>query len=177
MPHAPACGRMPAAGCGHRPAESMRIWQLHGGEEKPSLQSSPPSTTASQAGASSAIRLLHAAGSFRGGQRSSRRHQPQPLQKENGSLGWATPHQLATFSLAVLDVDIAPRILQAAVLKDAVDKHTLIENDMLIFKRSVFVSSHTRKPNPSLRIPGTPSLSALPRLHHSPRASRISLEL
>jgi len=97
------------------------------------------------------FRLLNATRRLRGRERSSRRQKSKSLKEENCSLRRSAPHELATLSLAVLDVDIPPRILQAAILKNAVHKHTLIENNVLVFKRSVFVSSHIHEPSPLLR--------------------------
>jgi hypothetical protein len=84
------------------------------------------------------------------------------LQKEDGSLRGITPDQLAAFSLAVLDVDVASRILQAAILEHAVDKHAVIEDDVLIFKCPIFVSSHTRTPGPLFGVYGNSALAAAP---------------
>jgi hypothetical protein len=39
-------------------------------------------------------------------------------------------------------VNIAARILQAAILKGAVDKHPVIQNHVLVFEDLVFVSGH-----------------------------------
>ena len=105
-------------------------------------------------------RLLNAR-RLRSRERSSRRQKSQSLQQEDSSLRCPAPNQLATLALAVLDVYIAPRILQAAVLEDAVDKHTLVKNDVLIFKCSIFESSHKREPVPLLMRSGIPSSAML----------------
>jgi hypothetical protein len=68
--------------------------------------------------------------------------------------------------LAVLDVHISPRVLQAAILENTVDKHPLIEDYMLIFESLVFVSSHTHLTLPLAKHPGKLALaspSTLPR--------------
>jgi hypothetical protein len=72
----------------------------------------------------------------------SRSHQSQALQEEHRALRRATPHKLAAFSLAVLHVDITAGILQAAVPESAVDEHTIVEDQVLVFENLVLISSH-----------------------------------
>jgi hypothetical protein len=64
------------------------------------------------------------------------------LKQNDGPLGGAPPHQLAPVTLAVLDVNIAAGIFQAAILKNAVDENAIIKNDVLVFEGLVFVSVH-----------------------------------
>ena len=71
-----------------------------------------------------------------------RSHQTQALKQKNRPLGGASPHQLAAVTLAVLDINVAARIFQAAILKNAVDENAIIKNDVLIFKGLVFGSVH-----------------------------------
>jgi hypothetical protein len=54
----------------------------------------------------------------------------------------STPDELATLALAVLHVDIAAGVLQAAILKGAVDEDPIVKNQVLIFEERIFVSSH-----------------------------------
>jgi hypothetical protein len=49
-----------------------------------------------------------------------RNHQTEALQQQYGALGGASPDKLATFTLTILDVDVAARILQAAILELAI---------------------------------------------------------
>jgi hypothetical protein len=55
-----------------------------------------------------------------------------------------TPDELATLALTVLYVDVAARILQAAILEGAVDEDPIVKNQVLVFEELVFVSSHQR---------------------------------
>jgi hypothetical protein len=64
------------------------------------------------------------------------------LEQEYGTLCRATPHELATFPLTILHVNIAAGILQAAVLKRAVNEHSFVEHEVLSLKSLVLVSVH-----------------------------------
>jgi hypothetical protein len=86
--------------------------------------------------------LLHAAGSACCIGRWSGSHQAQSLQQKNGALGSAPPNQLAAITLAILDIYVAPRIFQAAILENAVDENSLVQDDVLVFKCFVFVPAH-----------------------------------
>jgi hypothetical protein len=58
---------------------------------------------------------------------------------------------LATLALAVLDVNVTPGILQAAILEGAIDEDPVVEDQVLVFEDFVFVSSHEK---PRLPLPG-----------------------
>jgi hypothetical protein len=64
------------------------------------------------------------------------------LEQKHGALRRPAPHKLAAFTLAVLHVDIAAGILQAAISKRAVNKDTIVEHEMLVFEDLVLVSNH-----------------------------------
>jgi hypothetical protein len=64
------------------------------------------------------------------------------LQQQDSALGGAPPYKLATFTLAVLHVDVAAGVLQAAILERAIYEYTLIQNQVLIFENVVFMSIH-----------------------------------
>jgi hypothetical protein len=54
----------------------------------------------------------------------------------------APPDELATFTLAILDVNVSARILQAAILELAVDVDAIVQNHMLVLENLVFISIH-----------------------------------
>ena len=98
----------------------------------------------------SRIRSLHSPGRIRAGRRRRRDHQAQALQQHDRPLCRCPPNELATFSLAVLHVDVSPGIFQAAILKGAVDEDPIIQDQVLVLEDRVLVSSHenTRLPPP-----------------------------
>jgi len=49
---------------------------------------------------------------------------------------------LATFTLAILNVDVAPGILQAAILELAIYVDAVVQNHMLILEDFALVSVH-----------------------------------
>lgn len=61
-----------------------------------------------------------------------------------------SPDELAAFTLAVLDEDVAAGILHAAILKLAVHEDTVIQNDVLTLEGLVFIPIHkfARKVSP-----------------------------
>jgi hypothetical protein len=89
-------------------------------------------------------RLLHASSLVSGSRLRRRYHQAQTLQQHHRPLRRSTPNELAALALAVLYVDIAARILQAAILERTVDEDTVIKNQVLIFEDFVFVSGHQK---------------------------------
>ena len=93
---------------------------------------------------------LHPSGRIRAGRRRRRNHQAKSLQQHYRALRRCPPDELATFSLAILHVDVAARIFEAAILKRAVDENPLIQDQVLVLENLVFVSSHekTRLPPP-----------------------------
>jgi hypothetical protein len=48
------------------------------------------------------------------------------LQKQDGALRRASPDQLATFTLAILNVNVPARILQAAILELAIHVDAIV---------------------------------------------------
>jgi hypothetical protein len=50
---------------------------------------------------------------------------------------------LASFALAILNVDVAAGILKAAILEHTVDEHSLVKHEVLVLKRLVFVTIHS----------------------------------
>jgi hypothetical protein len=64
------------------------------------------------------------------------------LQKQDGALRGATPDELATFALAILNVNVPARILQAAILELAIHVDAIVQNHVLILKDLVLVSVH-----------------------------------
>ena len=79
-------------------------------------------------------------------------HQAQTLQQHHRPLRRCTPDELATFALAVLYVDVAAGILQAAILERAIDKDPVVKDQVLVFEDFVFVSSHQKS---RLPLPGS----------------------
>jgi hypothetical protein len=90
-------------------------------------------------------RLLHASERIGACGRGRGSHQAKALQQENSPLGGASPYKLAPFSLAVLDINVASRILQAAIFERTIDKNSVIKDEMLIFKRLFSESIHSLK--------------------------------
>ncbi len=95
---------------------------------------------------------LHPPSLISGRRRRWRNHQAQALQQHDRPLRRRTPDELATLALAVLYVDVAAGILQAAILEGAVDEDPLVKNQVLVFEDRVFVSSHQRT---RLPLPGS----------------------
>ena len=91
---------------------------------------------------SAAGESLHAAAGVGRRRGRRRRHQPETLKQEDRALRRSPPDKLATFALAVLHVDVAARILKAAILEGTVDEHPVVQNEVLVLKDFVFVSSH-----------------------------------
>ena len=96
------------------------------------------------------MHLLHPPSLICGRRRRWRYHQAQTLQQHDRPLRRGTPDELATLTLAVLYIDVAAGVLQAAVLEGAVDEDPVVKNQVLVFEDLVFVSSHqnTRLPLP-----------------------------
>jgi hypothetical protein len=65
------------------------------------------------------------------------------LQQQDGALRGAPPDELATFSLAILDVNIAARVLQAAILELAVHIDAVVQDHVLILERLALMSIHS----------------------------------
>lgn len=86
--------------------------------------------------------LLNAAGGTARGWNGRGRHQPQRLQENDGVLRRAAPHELTSFTLTVLDVDVAAGILQTAVAERAIDKDSLVEDKVLALKYLIVESIH-----------------------------------
>jgi hypothetical protein len=85
---------------------------------------------------------LHTAGFFGACGLRWGNHQAKALQQHNRALCRSPPYQLTTFTLTVLHVYVAARILQAAILKRAIYEDTLIQNQVLILEDFVFMSIH-----------------------------------
>ena len=49
---------------------------------------------------------------------------------------------MAAVALAVLDVHVPAGVFQAAIFERAVDKYSVIENQVLVFEDFIFVASH-----------------------------------
>jgi hypothetical protein len=64
------------------------------------------------------------------------------LKKQNSALRGASPDELATFSLAILHVDVPARILQTAILELTIHVDAIVQNHVLTLKHLVFVSIH-----------------------------------
>ena len=105
------------------------------------------------------IRSLHSPGRIRGSRRRRSDHQAQALQQHDRALCRCPPDELATFSLAVLHVDVSPGIFQAAILKSAVDENSLIQDQVLIFEYYVFVSGHEKSRLPPVGCGCKPGLN------------------
>ena len=88
------------------------------------------------------VRSVDPAGRFVARGRWGRNHQAETLQKQDGALGGASPNELATLTLAILNVNVPPRILQAAILKLAIHVDAIVQNHMLIFEDLVLMSVH-----------------------------------
>jgi len=99
------------------------------------------------------MRLLHPPSLIASRRRRWRNHQAQTLEQHYRPLRRCAPDELATLTLAVLYVDVAAGILQAAILERAVDEDPIVKNQVLVFEDLVFVSSHqkTRLPLPGSR--------------------------
>jgi hypothetical protein len=74
------------------------------------------------------------------------------LEQHDRPLRRRTPDELATLAQAVLYVNVAAGILQAAILEGAVDENPVVKNQVLVFEELVFVSSHQRT---RLPLPGS----------------------
>ena len=109
-------------------------------------------TTESSMGTEVGMRLLHPPSLITSRRRRGRNHQAQTLKQHYRTLRRCTPDELATLALAVLYVDVASGILQAAILEGAVDEDPLVKNQVLVFEDLVFVSSHQRT---RLPLPGS----------------------
>ena len=90
------------------------------------------------------MRLLHPASLITSRRRRWRNHQTQALKQHYRTLRRSAPDELATLALAVLYVDVAAGVLQAAILEGAVDEDPVVKNQVLVFEERVFVSSHQR---------------------------------
>jgi len=104
----------------------------------------PVATTESGTGTEVGMRLLHPASLITRRRRRWRNHQAQTLKQHDRTLRRCTPDELATLALAVLYVDVAAGVLQAAILEGAVDEDPVVKNQVLVFEELVFVSSHPR---------------------------------
>lgn len=85
---------------------------------------------------------MNPAGRFITLRRWGRDHQAEALQKQDGALRGASPDELATFTLAILNINITARILQAAILELAIYVDAVIQNYMLILENLVLMSVH-----------------------------------
>ena len=96
------------------------------------------------------FRSLHSTGRFGAWGHGRRNHQAEPLQQLNRALRRSPPNKLASFSLAILHVDIAARILQAAALERAVHEHSIVQDHVLVLEDLILMSIHgiTRGPGP-----------------------------
>ena len=112
------------------------------------------------------IGSLHPPAQIRGGRRRRRHHQAQALQQHDRPLRRCPPHKLATFSLAVLHVDVTAGIFQAAILKGAIDENPVIQHQVLILEDLVFVSSHEKTRLP----PASPGCKLRLDLKSAPRS-------
>ena len=54
----------------------------------------------------------------------------------------AAQYQLASLTLAVLNVDVAPGIFQAAIAKRAIDEDSIVKDKMLAFEDFALKSIH-----------------------------------
>ena len=54
----------------------------------------------------------------------------------------ASPYQLASLTLAVLNVDVATGIFQAAIAKRAIDEDSIVKDKMLVFEDFALKSIH-----------------------------------
>lgn len=90
------------------------------------------------------MRLLHPPGLIYSRRRRWCDHQAQALKQHYRTLRRATPDELATLALAVLYVNVATGVLEAAILEGAVDEDPLVKNQVLVLKELIFVSSHQR---------------------------------
>jgi len=88
------------------------------------------------------VRLLDPAARLAARRRWGWNHQSEALQKQDRALRGAPPDELATFALAVLDVDVPARIFQAAILELAVDVDAIIQDHVLILEDLVLISVH-----------------------------------
>jgi hypothetical protein len=88
------------------------------------------------------VRSLYPAGRFVARRRWGWNHQAETLQKQDGALCGAPPDELATFSLAVLNVNVPARILQAAILELAINIDAIVQNHVLIFEDLVLIAVH-----------------------------------
>jgi hypothetical protein len=98
------------------------------------------------------------------------------LQQKNSPLGGATPNQLAAFSLAILDVNVSARILQATMLELTINEDAVIEDDVLIFKRLVLSSIHGRTSCGFAEAPGLAKARPIEKLS-SPKRFDLSTGL
>jgi hypothetical protein len=95
------------------------------------------------------MRLLHPASLITSRRRRWRDHQAQALKQHDRTLRRCTPDELATLALAVLYVDVAAGVLQAAILEGAVD-----EDPSAGFRRSCFrVESSENEATTTLQLP------------------------
>ena len=90
------------------------------------------------------MRLLHPPSLITSRRRRWGNHQAQALKQHYRTLRRSAPDELATLALAVLYVDVAAGVLQAAILEGAVDEDPVVKNQVLVFEELVFVSSHQR---------------------------------
>ncbi len=88
------------------------------------------------------VRSLDPAGRFVARRRWGWHHEAETLQKQDGALRGASPNELATFSLAILNVNVSARILQAAILELAVHVDAIVQNHVLILEDLVLMSVH-----------------------------------
>jgi hypothetical protein len=86
--------------------------------------------------------LLYAAWGFGRGRHDRRSHESQPMEQHDRSLRSFSPNQLASFSLAILHVNISAGIFQTAILERAIDINSIVKHQMLVFEGFVFVSGH-----------------------------------
>jgi hypothetical protein len=68
------------------------------------------------------------------------------LEEDDCALSRTAPNQLAPFSLTVLDVNVPAGILQTAIAERAIDKYSLVQDEVLIFKNFTLESIHHLNP-------------------------------
>lgn len=86
--------------------------------------------------------LLNAAARVGRGGNGRGSHQSQGLQEDHRALSRTAPHELAALALTVLNVNVPAGILQAAIAERAIDKDSLVQDEVLILKNLTLESIH-----------------------------------